>query len=168
MNDMNLKNPEKWPNSSARQSLACLVDESSTMLIACSTCSGPSGIFRSLGEQICEPELQSVPFSLVKENLVVAKLSPMAKPVITGESNKHSRWTIRGLRERRVEKDMSGTWESPSGGFKTKRLRRTHKTGIGLMGKSESLIVVMKRVMTVERRGDTLGQRPTGQGVPLG
>ena len=124
------------------------------MLIACSTCSGPSGISRSLGEQIREPERQRVLFSLVKGITVVANLCPVAKPVIVGEATSaSSRRAIRGYRERRAEQDISGTWESPSGGPLAQRLRRTNKAGFGPSGKSETLIVAMKRVMTVERRG---------------
>jgi hypothetical protein len=153
----------------ARRSLVCLVDESSIMLIACSTCSDPSGIFRSLGEQIREPERQRVLLSLVTRTTVVANPCPRAKPVITSEATSDCIWwTIRGYRERRAEQDRSGTWEIPSGGLMTQRLRRTDKAGIGPNGKSESLIVALKRVTIVERRGDAVDRRPMRQGVPLG
>ena len=153
----------------ARQSLVCLIDESSIMLIACSTCSGPSGISRSLGERIREPERLRAPISLVKRSMIVATFFPMAKPVTIGEATSgRSRWAIRGCRERRAEQDISGTWEILSGGPLAQRLRRTHKAGFGPSRKSETPIVALKRVMTVEPRGVAVDWRPTRQGDPLG
>src|SRR6202011_2797991 len=104
----------------ARRSLACLVDESSTMLIAHSTCSNPSGGLgnesrRSLGEQTCEPQRQRIRFGLVT-HLSTASLPKVVKPVILLEAmSTRSEGVDRGGWEQRARKDTPRNLGDPSG-----------------------------------------------------
>src|ERR1700721_1456841 len=138
------------------------------MLIACSTCSGPSGISRSLGERIREPQRKQNPLGPVNAKPTVANLPFRVKPVIVGKATSVCvRRTVRGVRVQRAEQDLSGTWESRTGGLGSnvaaEYIRRDRP-----VRKSDTPIVATKRVTTVERRGVAVDPRPTSQGVPLG
>jgi hypothetical protein len=136
------------------------------MLIACSTCSGPSGISRSLGEQVREPHIR---FGPVRGNMVVASFQAVVKPAIDGVvTSTLSRRAIRGGWEQRADTDMLGTWEICLGGLLPNGRSRTHKTGLGPDRKSEALIVVPEEERGSGRRGSAVDRQPTRRGDPLG
>jgi hypothetical protein len=135
------------------------------MLIACSTCSGPSGIFRSLGEQIREPHIR---FGPVRGNMFVAIFQPVVKPVIGSQAtSKCSYRAIRGGWEQRSETDMLGTWEVHTVGTRPNAAAEHIRLGLAVW-KSEALIVVPEKERGSGRRGAAVDQQPTRQGDPLG
>jgi len=164
------RNPARRPFAfcAPGASLVCLVDESSTMLIACSTCSEPGGISRSPGEQIREPQRKRIRFGLVRRNTVVANLQKMVKPATDGKATSLcSHRAIRGDWGQRAETDTPGTWESHSGGSNP-NVAVEHIRLDRPVWKSETSIVVSENERGSVRRGVTVDQRPTSQGVPLG
>jgi hypothetical protein len=102
------------------------------MLIARSTCSGPSGgigngVGRSLGERVCEPQRKRIRFGLVTL-LVVAILPERAKPDIRSQATSICRsGTTRGGWEQRADKEMPRNLGEPLGRAKTQPLHRMHK-----------------------------------------
>jgi hypothetical protein len=116
----------------ARTSLASLVDESSTMLIARSTCSDPSGgtgngCRRSLGEQICEPQRKRIRFGLVTL-VVAANLPEEVKPDVCSQATSvRGNGAIRGGWEQRAGKEVPRNLGEPLGRVKTQLLHRMHK-----------------------------------------
>jgi hypothetical protein len=121
---------EKW---CARLSLACLVDESSIMLIARSTCSEigdplGNGVGRSPMERILEPQRKRIRFGLVKPYLTVVIPPLWVKPVISAQATSVcEREAVRGGRERREEKDKPRNLGDPFGWDKTQLIGRMHK-----------------------------------------
>jgi len=117
----------------ARLSLACLVDESSTMLITRSTCSKSGGGVgnhsrRSPGARILEPQRKRIRFSPVIGYLVVVNPSLRAKPVIRLEGmSMCTNGATRGDWEQREKKDKSRNLGGPLGRFKCQLLSRMHK-----------------------------------------
>ena len=128
---------KKWAvaagvSSCARLSLACLADESSAMLIARSTCSGPcvrrsDPSVRSPGEQRGEPQRKRIRFGLVTSKSTTANLPRMAKPDTRSEATReHGRggpgWLGAARLERQAEEPGRSVWVG-----KTQLLRRMHK-----------------------------------------
>ena len=117
----------------ARISLVCLVDESSTMLIARSTCSEAGGgrsnpVRRSPANQIPEPQRKQIRFGLVKPNLFAANLPKRVKPVSVPEAMSVCKGRAdRGAREQRGEKDKPRNLGDPLGRVKTQPFSRMHK-----------------------------------------
>ena len=155
----------------ARTSLACLVDESSTMLIARSTCSEP-GVrrsdpsVRSPGKRTREPQRKQIRFGLVTP-MFAANLPELVKPDMDPEATSVCRGSAnRGDWERRARKDMPRNLGDPTRWRRSNRVAeciRRHGPG----RKSDAFIVARKGVTTLERRDATVGQRSTRQGVPL-
>jgi hypothetical protein len=82
--------------------------------------------------------------------VVVVNLPEGAKPAFIREvTSACSGWTTRGERGQRASKDLSGTWETCSGGGEFFGSRhdssRESITAIGPEQESEGVIVVMKR-----------------------
>ncbi len=157
----------------ARLSLACLVDESSTMLIARSTYSEPSGrgsnsLFEAWGiESVSRSESEPV-IGLVTSKIGHGQPSTMGKACYSRTSNERLRagggpgWlgTARGERHARNLGDP---------------FRRIGSNSLGeciSLGwpsrKSDAFIVAMKGVTILERRGATVVSSRLMQGVPLG
>ena len=150
----------------ARQSLACLVDASSTMLIARSTCSRPGGLLgnecgRSPGAQSGEPQRKRIRFGLVTSNLAMASLPQKVKPVILPEATSVCRvGMVRGGWEKHAAKDKPRNLGDPSGWVLAQRLVRTHKDKAA---RSE-----VGRVHSSEEAGNDRGAKGRGcRSVPI-
>jgi hypothetical protein len=129
-------NRKLWPGDvwwCARRSLVCLVDESSTMLIARSTCSRPGGgasnrVRRSPVMQSGAPQRKRIRFGLVTSKLAMASLPQMVKPVTLPEATSVGRdGVVRGGREKHAAKDNPRNLGDPYGWVQAQLLCRMHK-----------------------------------------
>jgi len=98
------------------------------MLIARSTCSGPSDVVgNECVEAWASESVSRIRFGLVTQ-WVVASLPKMVKPVILSEATSVCRkGATRGGWEQRADKDMPRNLGGPLGWVKTQLFRRMHK-----------------------------------------